>query len=301
MKTALTLVVATVALMLAGCSKSENEEPETRSTEIRLSSGLQVQKTRANNGDVPDKQIAENELIGAYIKGVIGESAFNGYTNVSAKADGSGNFNDYGTDMYYPESGKGVIVSAYHPYNDGTSDPYDFTVKTTQDNATDYFASDLLYSKETTFSRSDNPLSLSFVHKLVKVTCTLVSGTGSPDVAGATVEIVTPECSTKFNRITGELATPATSSKSNDVKLGTYGAVIVPQTYTKGEKFLKVTLADGGILYYTLPAGSGDSDLQLESGYVYNYTITVNLSGLTATSTIETWTPVAMTGTAVMG
>lgn len=300
MKTALTVAIATVALMLAGCSENENGEPDNRNYEIQLSSGLQVQKTRTNNGDVPDKQIAENELIGVYVKGISGETAFNGYTNVSAKADGGGNFSDYSAEMYYPESGKGVIVSAYHPYNNGTDDSYDFTVKTTQNTPTDYFASDLLYSKETTFARSNDPLSLSFVHKLAKVTCTLVVGNGSPNVTGATVEIVAPECSTKFNRTTGELTTATTSSKSNNVTLGTYGAVVVPQTYTKGAKLFKVTLADGGILYYTLPAGSTDADLQLAGGYVYNYTITVNLSGLTATSTIEPWTPVAKNGTAVM-
>ena len=49
---------------------------------------------------------------------------------------------------------------------------------------------------------------------------------------------------------------------------------------------MKVTLNTGGELYYTLP---NESDLTLESSKVYKYKITVKLTGLTVTSTIEDW------------
>ena len=294
------MTIAVLALVVAGCS-NDDEITDNWNGEIRLSSGLTVQQTRANSPDVPDKQIAENQKIGIYVTGVDDEpETFYGYGNVSAKADGSGNFSDYSTTMYYPQSGKGVKISAYHPYGSDPNDTYDFVVAADQREPGNYVASDLLYSNESTYTRSKTAHSLAFEHKLVKVKCTLTPGVGSPDITNATVEIVTPERAVRFDRKTGTVTTAAISTKSDNVKLGPHGVIIPPQTYTKGTKFLKVVLKTGGELYYTLPNGA-DGSLELTGGNVYTFNITVNLTGLEVKSQITEWTPVsAIAGDAEM-
>lgn len=299
MKTKFFMTMAVAMLVFAACSNDENEM-DNWNGEIRLSSGLVVQ-TRATNKDVPDKQIAADQQIGIYVEGVSGETVFTGYTNVSADADGSGNFSRYSTTMYYPQSGKDVQISAYHPYDQNASDLYDFTVETAQATDANYFMSDLLYSKKKTYARSKTAHSLTFEHKLVKVVCNLNSGEGTPDIAGATVEIVAPERAVSFNRTTGAVSDATASVKSGNVTLGQYGAIIAPQTYPKGAKFLKVTLTTGGELYYTIPNGSGDEDLILDPGSVYTFDITVDLTELKVSSEISEWTSVtAKSGNATM-
>lgn len=305
MKTRLFLILATAALVLAGCNKDENES-DNWNGEIRLASGVTVLQSRAVNADVPDKQIAGDELIGVYVNGVDGETAFTPYVNISAKADGNGLFSAYSTTMYYPQSGNDVKITAYHPHDSGTDDEYDFTVAADQSVATAYYAADLLYSAEATYQRSKTACSLTFAHKLAKVVCVLSAGDGTPDLTGATVEIITPERAVKFNRKTGDITTAGTSANSDNVKLGQHGAIVAPGTFTKSTKFLKVTLATGGELYYTLPADNdpntdGDQDLELAGGNVYTFNITVKLTGLTVKSTITPWTPItAVEGNATM-
>lgn len=292
------LSMAAFTLTMAGCSNDENEGMDNWNGEIRLSSGVAVQQTRTA-GSVPDEQIAGDQLIGIYVSKADDETAtYDGYSNVSAKADGSGNFTDYSTTMYYPQSGKGVKIAAYHPYTAETEDEYDFTVEGDQSDAKKYYASDLLYSAETAFDRSKTAHSLTFEHQLCKITCALTAGDGVSSVDGAIVEVVNAEKVATFNRKTGDVTTAGTSDKSN-VILGAYGAIIVPQTIAQDAKLLKVTLsqsAGSGVFYYT----KTDNDAFV-GGSHYTYTITVKATGLEVTSTITPWTPIAdKSGEAVM-
>lgn len=284
------LSMAAFALAMTGCSNDENEVPDNWNGEIRLSSGVTVQQTRANNGDVPDTQIAANQLIGIYVSKIDdSETNYAGYSNVSAKADGSGNFDDYSTTMFYPQSGKGVKIAAYHPYKSEAADEYDFIVAADQaTNITDYYNSDLLYSAEQEVARSKDAHSLTFAHKLCKITCTLTAGVGVSSIEGATVDIVNVEKAVTFNRLTGVVSDvqPAASQKSN-VKLGQYGAIIAPQTVAQNVQLLKITLsaaAGGGVFYHK--KADGDAFV---GGNLYHYEITVNATGLTVTSTITPW------------
>lgn len=300
MKTRFLVSAATVALLFAGCGNDDNELPDNWNGEIRLSSGVAVQQTRANSGDVPDKQIAGGQKVGIYVSKADGETAdYTGYSNVSAKADGNGNFSDYST-MYYPQSGKGVKIAAYHPYNDGTADEYDFIVAEDQrTHVADYYNSDLLYSAATEFARSSNACALTFEHKLCKITYTLKVGVGVSSVEDATVEIVNVEKAVTFNRKTGAVTdVQSGNSQKGDVKLGEYGAIIAPQPVTQGTKLLKITLsaaAGGGVFYHTKA-----DDTTFEKGNLYHYTITVNATGLNVTSEITPWNKQDKSGTAEM-
>lgn len=257
-------------------------------------------QTRANSAEVPDKQIAEGQQVGVFIN-----DAKNGdvvSVNLQYAADGSGGLTLATTSPaqeipYYPANGNGVKMTAYHPYEDRaaiTGSAYEFAVSTDQSSNANYYASDLLYSENKEYARQKTAHSLAFEHKLSKVECMLTPGSGSPDLTGATVSIVGAQTNIFFRPADGTLRSP-TNVTTADIKLnsaiaaGSYIGIIPPQTYSKGSKFLKITLESGGTFYYTIPNASGDEDLTLGENNVYKYTITVNRTGLSVTSTIEPW------------
>ena len=267
MKTRFLVAISAAMLVLAGCAGEDNEETiDNWKGEIHLSSGVSVQQTRTNSKDVPDKQIAENESVEVVVtKQSTDEKEYSGYT-LDFTANGQGGLSNSTTTMYYPESGMGVSIYAYHPSDAGTS----FSVQ------------------------ADQAHSLTFVHKLCKVEYTLVQGTGTPALTGATVQWMNVAKTIGFTAETGAVAT--SSDVTTITPHSTYGAIIVPQTVSANTKLLKVTLADGGVLYYT-----PDEDQTFDSEKKYSYKITVNLSGLSVQSTITEWTSIGeKTGTAEM-
>ena len=282
------MTMAAAMMILAGCSNDENEITDNWNGEIRLSSGVTVQQTRANSTNVPDTQIAKDEVVKVMVAKQSSDlHDYDGYT-LDFTADGNGGLSNP-TSMYYPTSGMGVNIYAYHPADAMVS----FSVQENQSADKDYYKSDLLYSKAQDYARRKEAHSLTFVHKLCKVTYTLKSGTGSPDLPDATVKWMNVAKTIGFDAATGVVATPTITATITPH--ATYGAVIVPQTVSSGTKLLQVTLANGGVLYYT-----PDTEQLFEGGKKYNYDITVNLSGLTVESTITDWTPVGKTGDAEM-
>lgn len=292
------LIFAAALVALAACNNEDYTPADDPNApmEIRLSSGIDVQ-TRANSAEVPDKQIAERQQVGVFIN-----DAGNGdviSVNLQYAANGSGQLTltDASQQPYYPATGNGVKMTAYHPYDDRaaiTGSAYEFAVSTDQSSNANYYASDLLYSASSEYARQKTAHSLAFKHKLSKVECTLTPGSGSPDLTGATVSIVGAQTNIFFRPADGTLRSP-TNVTTADIKLnsaiaaGSYIGIIPPQTYSKGSKFLKITLESGGTFYYTIPNASGDEDLTLGENNVYKYTITVNRTGLSVTSTIEPW------------
>lgn len=298
------LFFAAALLSLAACNNEEYTPADDPNTpmEIRMSSGIDMQ-TRANSAEVPDKQIAEGQEVGVFIN-----DAGNGdvvSANLKYNADGNGGLTLVATNPaqeipYYPATGNDVKMAAYHPYNADAAlegGGYAFAVSTDQSSDANYYASDLLYSESNEYARQKTAHNIAFKHKLSKVECTLTSGSGSPDLTDATVSIVKAKTNITFKPADGTLsdAQPATTA---DIKLnsaiatGSYIGIIPPQTYSKGSQFLKITLgaeAGGGTFYYTIPNESSDEDLPLDENKVYKYTIQVNRTGLTVTSTIEPW------------
>lgn len=296
------LIFAAALLSFAACNNEDYTPMDDPNTpmEIRLSSGIDVQ-TRADG--VPDTQIAAGQQVGVFINDA-GDSNDEVGVNLKYNADGSGGLT-LATDPaqatpYYPANGNAVKMTAYHPYKDGatiTDNGYEFAVSTDQSSNANYYASDLLYSESEDYARQKTAHNIAFKHKLSKVECTLTSGSGSPDLTDATVSIVKAKTNITFNPANGTLS-DAQSATTADIKLnsaiasGSYIGIIPPQTYAKGGQFLKVELsaaAGGGTFYYTIPNKSDDEDLKLGENKVYKYTITVNRTGLSVTSTIDEW------------
>ena len=297
------LISAAALLALVACNNEDYTPADDPNTpmEIRMNSGIDIQ-TRANSVDVPDKQIAEGQAVGVFINDAGNRDVVS--ANLKYNANGSGGLT-LATDPaqgtpYYPATGNSVKIIAYHPYKDGaaiTDNVYEFAVSTDQSTGGNYYASDLLYSENKEYARQKTAHNLAFMHKLSKVECTLTPGSGSPDLTDATVYIVNAKTNITFKPADGTLsdlpnATTAEIKLNSAIATGSYIGIIPPQTYAKGSQFLKVVLsavAGGGTFYYTIPNGGADNDLALAGGNVYKYTITVNRTGLSVTSTIEPW------------
>lgn len=308
--------MAAAAMILAGCSNDENEAIDNWNGEIRLSSGLAVQQvTRNIETDKQSTQIAKDNHVGFFINENVTESPTTTYTqNLKYTANGKGGFD--GTTVYYPQSGEGVNIYAYAPWEDGLAldDSYPFTVETDQSGVDAYIASDLLWGqpmKENSgipgtyitanpVARTQAAVPVTFTHLLSKIEVTLQAGKGLTvdDFRGAKLTILntspTTNLTLKNGNITAASGIPteiiaAYYIQQPTVDALTAAAIVVPQTIAKGTQFMKLHLATGGELYYTLPNGNLDDALTLESGKIYKYNITVNLTELTVTSTIKDW------------
>lgn len=305
--------MAAAALVMTACS---NDETDNWNGEIRLTSGLEVQQeTRSISTGLQGTQIADGIHVGFFINEAVSSGAATTYPqNMDYTANGRGSFS--GTAVYYPQSGNGVNIYAYAPWQTGLAldGNYAFSVQTDQSLNADYLASDLLWGqpmKEATtpgtyitanpVARTKDNVSVTFKHLLSKIQVTLTpdaaSGLTADNFKGATLQILQVLPGTTLTLANGGIS--AASGNKTNITAATYGtgatptltaaAIVIPQTIAKGEQFLKVHLATGGELYYTLPNGDSDNDLVLESGKIYTYDITVKLTGLKVTSTIEDW------------
>lgn len=306
--------MAAAAMILAGCSNDENEAIDNWNGEIRLSSGLAVQQvTRSIETDKQSTQIAEGNHVGFFINENVAGSPTTTYTqNLKYTANGKGGFD--GTTVYYPQSGEGVNIYAYAPWENGLAldGNYSFTVKTDQSGVDAYIASDLLwgqpmkedegipgtYITANPVARTQAAVPVTFTHLLSKIEVTLQVGKGLAvdDFRGATLTILKTKLTTNLTLKNGNISTAygdltdiiaASYIQQPTADALTAAAIVVPQTIAEGTRFMKLHLATGGELYYTLPDA-----LTLKSGEIYKYNITVNLTGLTVTSTINDWEPI---------
>lgn len=346
MKTGLFMTMAAATLLLAGCSNDEIETTSNGPVELRLTSGVTVQQTRATSSGTQGTQIANGEVIYAWVDdaGTTTPSApAAAYINAwKLTANGSGDFT--GTSMYFPASGNGVNIYALHgdfgstttftegivgTTTVGTTFPSTLTHTVATSQAPDtkgsmaaYTKSDLLYARQMGVTRSGasgntKKQSLTFYHMLSKVEVALKAGNGSPDLTGATVTIENTKLKADFTPDkTKDIANESSGQSNragmiqltqddNDVKPITIGntvttpdnwdsnpvyneAIIVPQAVGSGTdvEFIKVQLNGKAPFYYK-------TNQTFESGKRYLYKITVDLTGLTVTSTIKDWETVA--------
>ncbi|WP_044269750.1 fimbrillin family protein [Bacteroides timonensis] len=334
MKTKFMMMMAAAALVLTSCSN--DDETDNWNGEIRLSSGLAVQ-TRANNTDVPDKQIAENQTVYTWVDKVPISSgdAATAYINAwTLTAQGNGTF--MGNAQYYPADGAKLDFYAMHgnfTFTENgdvfptTAINHDVAANQSTNLGENYLKSDLLYGLKTEVTRSGSAVNLTFYHLLSKVEVALKSGAGSPNLVGATVTIentrlkasFTPSKTADINNSVSETAQAAraglvtcptdnndvtsiaiaTKMATGDFAAGTEyaAAIIVPQTVAEGTQFIKVVLANNGGTF----TYKVPNEITFESGKKYQYQITVNKSSLSVTSSISGWSPItAITGEATM-
>lgn len=311
MKTRFLMATAAAAIVMVACN---NEETDNWAGEIRLSSGLAVQQvnsTRAAN-DIQSGQFAAGEKIDVFINEAVnaGETATTSYTQPLVYTAGGNGAMSTSDQPYYPTSGKNVNIYAYYPSGTVTSidvnSEVDFTVVADQSSDANYKASDLMYGTpdKNPVGRTKNHVNITFKHLLSKVTVTLKQGAGIKNLTNAKVELLNVLPTTKLDPSTGTISGAEADKDKIAITVMDKGtnlsgsAVVIPQTLNQEvegkRRFIRVTLNTGGVLYsqnLTDADNEPIGDIEMTAGNEYKYEITVNLTSLDITSSINPWGP----------
>ena len=264
------LSAATVLLFAAtACTQDDlggGTLPEGEYPLVIRATGLQAVATPAStratvDGDWQGVQTVALSVGGTVKKYDVTASDADGYKTAILSSD---------TDPFWWTSREDITVSAWWPY--GTTMP-DVVVKADQSTKEGFEGSDFISAKAQTV-QFDNP-TLEFSHRTARITVLLKPGDGIPSVTGANVSV------TGLGTDNGNPATIRTYAPDGN----TYEALTAPQTVKANTPFIQVDL--GGGTYYFRPL----SDVVLEAGSRYTYTVSVTAKGLElAGCTIGSWT-----------
>lgn len=262
------LSAATVLLFAAtACTQDDlggSTLPEGEYPLVINATGLQAVATPASratvDGDWQGVQTVALSVGGTVKEYDVTASDADGYKTAILSSD---------TDPFWWTSREDITVSAWWPY--GTTMP-DVVVKADQSTKEGFEGSDFISAKAQTV-QFDNP-TLEFSHRTARITVLLKPGDGIPSVTGADVSV------TGLGTDNGNPATIRTYAAGSD----TYEALTAPQTVKVNTPFIQVDL--GGGTYYFRP----QSDVVLEAGCRYTYTVSVTAKGLElAGCTIGGW------------
>lgn len=264
------LSAATILLFAAtACTQDDlggGTLPEGEYPLVINATGLQAVATPASTRATVDGDWQGVQTVALSVGGTVKEydvtaSDADGYQSATLSSD---------TDPFWWTSREDITVSAWWPY--GTTMP-DVVVKADQSTKEGFEGSDFI-SAEAQTVQFDSP-TLEFSHRTARITVHLKPGAGIPSVSGADVYV------TGLGTDNGNPATIRTYEAGGD----TYEALTAPQTVKANTPFIQVDL--GGGTYYFRP----HSDVVLEAGNRYTYTVSVNATGLTLEGcTIGGWT-----------
>lgn len=268
------LSAATVLLFAAtACTQDDlgsGTLPEGEYPLVINATGLQAVATPASTRATVDGDWQGVQTVALSVGGTVKEydvtaSDADGYKTATLSSD---------TDPFWWTSREDITVSAWWPYNAtdmGTMPAV--VVAADQSTQTAFQGSDFISAKAQTV-QFDNP-TLEFSHRTARITVHLKPGAGIPSVSGVDVYV------TGLGKDNGNPATIRTYEAGGD----TYEALTAPQTVKANTPFIQVDL--GGGTYYFRP----HSDVVLEAGNRYTYTVSVNATGLTLEGcTIGGWT-----------
>jgi|GEM_PF-900518 len=267
--------LATLALSLAACTQDEaaddNRLPEGEYPVFIRATGLSVEAT-------PQAAPSTRATVDGDWQGVTSVAlklgdAVKEYT-VTASTDFKSATLSRENDPHYWTSRNPITVSAWWPFDnaDITQMP---AVKVAEDQSklADFQNSDFISAENQTV-KFDAP-TLEFNHRTARVAIELKPGTGFTSVDGATVSLVS---------LSADNGNP-TVIKTYNASGNTYEALTAPQTVAAGDPFIRVELGSG--IFYFRP----QSNVVLEAGSRYKYTVKVNATGLTLDGcTIGYWT-----------
>ncbi len=265
------LALAALALLLGACTQDELADGSRLSKEeypiVIHATGLSVEATPSTRASVDGDWVGVNSVA---LK--IGD-AVKEYIVTTSDADGYKSATLTSNDPYYWTSRDPITVSAWWPLDD-TNITQMPVVKVAEDQSilADFQNSDFISAENQTV-KFDDP-TLGFTHRTARVAIELKPGTGFTSVDGATVSLVS---------LSADNGNP-TAIKTYNANGNTYEALTAPQIVAAGKPFVKVEL--GGGTFYFRP----QTDVVLEAGNRYTYTVKVNATGLTLEGcTIGDW------------
>ena len=252
------------ALLLGACSKGEDNGGQTLPdgeypmtfTAAGIALSVDTKATTDNNWQGVDQvAIQVDGAVKPYDVEASGD-----YTTATLSSD----------DPFYWQSTDPIEVSAWWPYAETMPD---VVVQADQNEEDNFNKSD--YISATNTIEFGGSTALTFTHRTAKVTVSLKRGEGMTDeeLAQATVTLTSV---TTGNAADGNTVTPYQNTT----------ALLPPQTIAAGQPFIQITLAPGVTYVYKTEEAA-----QLQGGYQYTYTITVNKAGLDlAGNSISSWT-----------
>ncbi|MEH2863432.1 fimbrillin family protein [Segatella copri] len=265
------LALAALAFLLGACTQDELADDNRLSKEeypiVIHATGLSVEaapSTRTTvDGDWQGVTSVALKIGDAVKEYIVSTSDADGYKSATLTSN----------DPYYWTSRDPITVSAWWPFDNADISQMP-VVKVAEDQSklADFQNSDFI-SAENRKVEFNNP-TLEFTHRTARVTIELKPGTGFTSVAGAMVSLVS---------LSADNGNP-TAIKTYNASGNTYEALTAPQTVAAGKPFVRVEL--GGGTFYFRP----QTNVVLEAGSRYTYTVKVNTTGLTLEGcTIGSW------------
>ena len=307
MKATKIISACAVLVALASCS-NENElsQQSAEDTSIRIQANVGGITTRAGSS-IQGNQFDNTESVNVYIyEHTTGGQATYTYGNggnglVTCTADGNGNLNP--GSIFYPQNGNGIDVYGVYPTTvTENQSQFSFEVNTDQSRDENYKASDLMYADCVQNHTKGTPVSLTFQHKLSKVTVELAAGTGFQDADLNSAVVKITNTSTKCSILSlnksgiGTITASSTSSDITPITIGIWNstskapmsAIVIPQNVSEGNQLFEVALNGISTPYkYKIPAGG--SNVIFSEGKEYKYKLTVKIDGIEVKSTITDW------------
>lgn len=278
-----------IATLLSGCSKDKEDAP-VDNTRVPLQVNGDIQ-TRAY-----DTTWESGDAIGiCMLKDSEAEQLNKLYTTT-----GDGSFTATAEEIiYFPIDGSSRDFIAYYPYRksielgeDQKTYSIDVSTQTSQ-KAIDLMGTSLVSNK----SKTDAAIKFTFAHKLVKLDVSVQAGTGLDGIslAGVTVDISGQQTKGTYDIVSGGSVTVGAGAVQ-DIRLlaaedgKRYEGIVLPNTGTQDMK-LKFTIPGLGGKVFEWSLKEAEDSPTFDAGKKYQYTVTINSTGVSITSEITPWEP----------
>lgn len=297
------MLSALAALCLTSCNN--DDEVSVNDGKVRFTASIGKEAVATPQSRAAGTEWASGDEIGIFMVNHGTTDIADGAENRQyTTAKGTGQFTPVtGNETYYPMNNSAVDFIAYYPYTDNaqlaTALPVAIPAAQTDESQS---SADLMWAKannsDTGYTKDANrKVDFTFGHCLSKLTmnCTVDASVGDPSLlADATVTIKGMYTGSTFDLKTGMLSgTPNTPADIAPRKLtaapagfhGTYDAIILPGSYADGVLKVEFTL-NGEPFIWDVEA------VEFKPGHEYIYKVRITRTGVTATGTIASWTPV---------
>lgn len=289
----LLIIILTLGLagMLSSCVKERRNCPNDG--QVQFNSSIQEIGTRisGDNGNIWDG----NEQIGIYMVNHGGILVVDNAANIPYRALSTGNqsvFTAVNNAIYYPtDASRKVNFFAYHPYS-ATVSNFEYLIDVgDQSNLTaiDLMLSDIVDNGGLGYDENvTTPVNLQFVHMLSKLVINVVAGNGVTDLTGLTVTINGMNTRNVFglnDRTFNVPDTPAPVTPNTVTPNARYEAILLPVNNLNTTHFVEFRLNNE-----TYTWNMSNDIVNLTSGNMYTYEITLNRTGVGTQGNITSWT-----------